>query len=95
MNSTILFIPVKFPVTCLFAFEKSPANEPALLECGAQRRFNSLHARVAQALHRAHLIEHWGTGTVRIVQACEERGMPRPEVHHRTWDVQGALSLPR
>lgn len=35
--------------------------------------------RLAQALHRAHLIEHWGTGTVRIVQACEERGLPRPE----------------
>ena len=35
--------------------------------------------RLAQALHRAHLIEHWGTGTVRIVQACEESGLPRPE----------------
>ena len=35
--------------------------------------------RLAQALHRAQLIEHWGTGTVRIVQACEERGLPRPE----------------
>jgi len=34
---------------------------------------------LAAALHRARLIEHWGTGTVRIVQACEARGMPRPE----------------
>jgi len=29
--------------------------------------------------HRARLIEHWGTGTLRIVRACEERGMPKPE----------------
>ncbi len=35
--------------------------------------------RLAQALHRAQLIEHRGTGTVRIVQACEESGLPRPE----------------
>lgn len=34
---------------------------------------------LAAALHRARLIEHWGTGTLRIVQACEARGMPRPE----------------
>ncbi len=35
--------------------------------------------RLAEAMHRARLIEHWGTGTLRIVRACEERGMPRPE----------------
>jgi len=35
--------------------------------------------RLAAALHRARLIEHWGTGTLRIVQACEDRRMPRPE----------------
>ena len=34
---------------------------------------------VAAAFHRAALIEHWGTGTLRIVKACEERGMVRPE----------------
>jgi len=34
---------------------------------------------IADAFYRARLIEHWGTGTVRIVKACEDRGMPRPE----------------
>ena len=34
---------------------------------------------IAGAFHRAGLIEHWGTGTLRILQACEERGMARPE----------------
>lgn len=34
---------------------------------------------LAQALYRARRIEQWGTGTLRIVQACEDAGMPRPE----------------
>ena len=34
---------------------------------------------LAGALFRAHVIEKWGTGTLRIVQACESRGLPRPE----------------
>ena len=36
------------------------------------------HPRVAGALHHADIIEHWGTGTLRIVEACRERGLPRP-----------------
>ncbi len=35
--------------------------------------------RLALAMHRARLIEHWGTGTLRIVEACDSRGMPKPE----------------
>lgn len=35
--------------------------------------------RLAAAMHRARLIEHWGTGTLRIIQACKARGMPQPE----------------
>ena len=27
--------------------------------------------RLAHALYRARLIEHWGTGTLRIIRACE------------------------
>ena len=27
--------------------------------------------RLARALYRARLIEHWGTGTLRIIRACE------------------------
>lgn len=37
------------------------------------------HPNVARALHRAHIMEHWGTGTLRIVEACRARGLPRPE----------------
>lgn len=35
--------------------------------------------RLAAIFHRARLIEHWGTGTLRIIKSCETRGMPRPE----------------
>jgi ATP-dependent DNA helicase RecG len=34
---------------------------------------------LAQAFHRAGLIEAWGTGTLRIIRACEAVGMARPE----------------
>lgn len=34
---------------------------------------------LARALNRARIIEHFGTGTQRIVEACEAQGMPRPE----------------
>jgi ATP-dependent DNA helicase RecG len=37
------------------------------------------HKHLAIALHHAHVMEHWGTGTLRIVEACLNRGMPRPE----------------
>jgi ATP-dependent DNA helicase RecG len=35
--------------------------------------------RLATAMHRARVIEHWGTGTLRIVKACESSGMDKPE----------------
>jgi len=31
--------------------------------------------RLAQALYRARVIEHWGTGTLRIINACVGRGI--------------------
>lgn len=34
---------------------------------------------LANALYRARVIEKWGTGTLRIIEACEARGLPRPE----------------
>jgi ATP-dependent DNA helicase RecG len=34
---------------------------------------------VAGAFYRARLIEHWGTGTVRMARECEAAGLPRPE----------------
>jgi len=33
---------------------------------------------IAKAFYRARVIEQWGTGTLRIVQACETRDMVRP-----------------
>ncbi len=30
---------------------------------------------IAQALYRARLIEHWGTGTLRIIEACQKAGI--------------------
>jgi len=34
---------------------------------------------LADAFHRAGLIEQWGSGTLRIIAECETRGLPRPE----------------
>lgn len=31
--------------------------------------------RLAQALYRARLIEHWGTGTLRMIRAAKDRGL--------------------
>ena len=35
--------------------------------------------QLADAFYRARLIEHWGTGTLRMVRAFEVRGLPKPE----------------
>ncbi len=35
--------------------------------------------RLVPLFNRAHLIEHFGTGTTRIVSSCLAAGMPRPE----------------
>jgi ATP-dependent DNA helicase RecG len=35
--------------------------------------------QLADAMFRSRLIEQWGTGTLRIVQACLNQGLPRPE----------------
>jgi ATP-dependent DNA helicase RecG len=52
---------------------------------------------LAGAFYRARLIEHWGTGTLRIIRECEAAGLPRPEfiiamggfiVRFRTGDVE-------
>ena len=34
---------------------------------------------LADALYRARAIEAWGTGTLRILRACETQGLPKPE----------------
>ena len=45
--------------------------------------------RLAAALYRARLIEQWGTGTVRIIRACEKHGiMPEFVVEMGTFVVQ-------
>jgi ATP-dependent DNA helicase RecG len=38
--------------------------------------------KLAEAFHRAGLIEQWGTGTLRILRACFDRGLPRPEFRY-------------
>ncbi len=38
--------------------------------------------RLAEAFHRAGLIEQWGTGTLRILRACADRGLPQPEFRY-------------
>lgn len=35
--------------------------------------------KLAEALYKARVVEHWGTGTLRIIDACREVAMPRPE----------------
>lgn len=59
-------LPSDFPVDALYREHPSRPPNPLL----------------AAAFHRARLIEHWGTGTLRMVQECEERGMPRPEFRY-------------
>ena len=37
---------------------------------GEQHASHPQNPRLAHALYRARLIEHWGTGTLRIIEAC-------------------------
>ncbi len=46
---------------------------------------------LAKALYRARVIEQWGTGTLRIVQACETKGMARPEFLSEMGVFQGTF----
>lgn len=60
----------------------NPGTLPPELQIADLYVEHSSHPRnplLAEALHRARVIEHWGTGTIRILQACESAGMPRPE----------------
>ena len=60
----------------------NPGTLPPGMTVDQLYREHPTHPRnpnLAAAFHRARVIEHWGTGTLRIVQACEARGMPRPE----------------
>jgi ATP-dependent DNA helicase RecG len=38
--------------------------------------------KLADAFYRARLIEHWGTGTLRMVRAFEAQGLPRPDYRY-------------
>lgn len=51
---------------------------------GLYREHPSLprNKRIAEAFHRAGLIERWGTGTLRIVEAYTAQGLPAPEFRH-------------
>ena len=54
----------------------SPGGLPygvTLRQLYRRHRSHPRNRLIAQALHRARLIEHWGTGTLRIIEACKER----------------------
>ena len=60
----------------------NPASLPHDLTI--EQLYSTHHSRprnrkLADAFHRAGLIEGWGTGTLRMIRACEERGMARPQ----------------
>ena len=44
---------------------------------------------IANAFYRAGLIEHWGSGTKRIVDLCKEQNLPEPEFK----EEQGGISV--
>lgn len=56
----------------------NPGRLPPDLSIEALYRQHASHPRnprLAHALYRARLIEHWGTGTLRIIQACEKHNL--------------------
>ena len=60
----------------------NPGGLPDALTLEDLYRPHSSHprnSRLAQIFNRARLIEHFGTGTLRIVASCVASGMPRPE----------------
>jgi ATP-dependent DNA helicase RecG len=64
----------------------NPGRLPPDLTIEALYRQHASHPRnprLAHALHRARLIEHWGTGTLRIIEACSGYGLT-PEFHCQT-----------
>jgi ATP-dependent DNA helicase RecG len=46
-----------------------------------QHHSHPRNKRLAEALFRAGLIEAWGTGTLRIIRAYTEQGLPAPTFH--------------
>ncbi len=46
---------------------------------------------LAQTLYYAGLVEQWGTGTVRMAQACEAQGLPAPQFE--AWPERFSMTL--
>lgn len=60
----------------------NPGLLPEALTIDALYRKHASHprnSRLVQLFNRAHLMEHFGSGTLRIVSSCVTAGMPRPE----------------
>lgn len=60
----------------------NPGRLPPDLTIEALYREHHSHPRnplIADAFYRARLIEHWGTGTLRMIRECDARGMAPPE----------------
>ena len=60
----------------------NPGALPPALTIGALFKEHASYPRnkrLAEAFHRADLIERWGTGTLRMIEACAKNGQPTPE----------------
>ncbi|MEI7832893.1 MAG: ATP-binding protein [bacterium] len=60
----------------------NPGNLPPELTIAQLYHEHSSHPRnprLAGAFHHAGLIERWGTGTLRIITACQVHGIGQPE----------------
>ena len=65
----------------------NPGLLPAALSIADLYRRHASHprnSRLASLFNRVHLIEHFGTGTLRIVSSCLAAGMPQPQFSQET-----------
>ncbi len=70
----------------------NPGNLPEQLKIEDLKKEHSSYPKnplIANAFYRAGLIEHWGSGTKRIVDLCKERNLPEPEFR----EEQGGISV--
>ena len=70
----------------------NPGNLPEQLEIEDLKKEHSSYPKnplIASAFYRAGLIEHWGSGTKRIVDLCKEQNLSEPEFR----EEQGGISV--
>jgi ATP-dependent DNA helicase RecG len=75
----------------------SPGRLPAGIAVEDLARAHESHPRnpiIAEAFHRAGLIEMWGRGTNRVVEECLAWGIPAPEFEQLTGSVVVRFRVP-